>query len=189
MHVNIGKQPVLTLSSLTSCCLLVALCCSRSLTHRQDNIEGLVQVGGAFAGSSAAMWQTKLSGVLNPYPALSNMFPTEVLAQMPTLPLETAVYSFSMGMPSGLVLLPNGMAEGPNHVLVQTPRRSYTVAQQKELLKDMGDDQAALLLDQAMADNKALMSAGPIPGVETYCVYGKAHATGAQCLLILEPAA
>jgi hypothetical protein len=80
---------------------------------------------------------------MNPYPALTNILASpQVLGQLPVFPLEAAVYKFSLGMPSGLTLLPTGEAEGPDHVLVQTPSRSYTVAQQKELLQAMGDDQS-----------------------------------------------
>jgi hypothetical protein len=80
---------------------------------------------------------------MNPYPALTNILASpQVLGQLPVFPLEAAVYKFSLGMPSGLTLLPTGMAEGPDHVLVQTPSRSYTVAQQKELLQAIGDEQS-----------------------------------------------
>jgi hypothetical protein len=119
--------------------LLVHFCSS----CRKDNIQGLVQVGGALAGTGASLWQTKLSGVLNPYPALTNILGNpKTLGQLPVFPLEKAVYKFSLGMPSPLMLMSTGLAEGPDHVLVQTPSRNYTVAQQKELLQAMGDDQS-----------------------------------------------
>jgi hypothetical protein len=81
--------------------------------------------------------------VLNPYPALTNILGNpKALGQLPVFPLEKAVYKFSLGMPSPLMLMSTGEAEGPDHVLVQTPSRNYTVAQQKELLQAMGDDQS-----------------------------------------------
>jgi hypothetical protein len=89
------------------------------------------------------MWQTKLSGVMNPYPALTNILASpQLLGMLPVFPLEQAVYKFSLGMPSALMLMNTGEAEGPDHVLVRTPSRDYTVAQQKELLQAMGDEQS-----------------------------------------------
>ncbi|KAF6251524.1 Lecithin:cholesterol acyltransferase-domain-containing protein [Scenedesmus sp. NREL 46B-D3] len=170
---NCGQKAIIVSHSLGVDVALGMLRRPRLQQWRSDNVQGLVQVGGSFAGAGASMWQTKLSGVLNPYPALTNILaPPQVLGRLPVLPLEAAVYKFSLGMPSAVMLMPTGMAEGPEHVLVRTPSRSYTVAQQKELLQAMGDEQSAQLIDDILAHEREVVAAGPIPGVETYCVYG-----------------
>lgn len=109
--------------------------------YRQQNVRGLILVGPTLSGSGAAAWQTKLSGVLDPYPAWNNMIPGFKLASLPTFPLETAVHQMTLGMPSFALVLPGDQPLGKDHVLVETPSRSYTVGQQKELLMDMGDEQ------------------------------------------------
>uniref|UniRef100_A0A383V969 Lecithin:cholesterol acyltransferase-domain-containing protein n=1 Tax=Tetradesmus obliquus TaxID=3088 RepID=A0A383V969_TETOB len=170
---NCGQKAIILSHSMGVSVALSLLRLNRMQQWRSDNVQGLVQVGGSFAGAGASLWQTKLSGVMNPYPALTNILGSpQALGQLPVFPLEAAVYKFGLGMPSGLTLLPTGQAEGADHVLVQTPSRSYTVAQQKELLQDMGDDQSAELLDGVSAQVRSLLAPGPMPGVETYCVYG-----------------
>jgi hypothetical protein len=75
-------------------------------------------------------------------PALTNQIPAFKLASLPVTPFDAAVYQMSTGMPAFGVLLPGTDGLGRNHVLVKTPSREYTVGQQKELLKDMGDEQS-----------------------------------------------
>ncbi|KAF8067395.1 hypothetical protein HT031_002443 [Scenedesmus sp. PABB004] len=174
---NCGQRAVIISHSMGVNVALRLLRHPRLGAWRRANVRGLVQIGGAFAGASATLWETKLSGTLNPYPAFLNALPPQLVAALPTFPLEAAVYEFSLGMPSGLVLLPTGMAEGRDHVVVATRRRNYTVAQQGQLLRDMGDEQSALLLDASLAANRELLAAGPVPGVETFCVYGTAVPT------------
>lgn len=98
-------------------------------------------VGGTFSGSAAATWQTKLSGVLDAFPAITNSIPEWKLQAIPVNPFEAAVYQMALGMPSFMVVAPNVEPLGKDHVLVKTPSRSYTIGQQKELLEAIGDDQ------------------------------------------------
>lgn len=76
------------------------------------------------------------------FPAWSNLVPDFKLAMLPTFSWEAALYQAALGMPSTAVLMPSASVYGKDHVLVRTPSRSYTVGQQKQLLKDMGDEQA-----------------------------------------------
>jgi hypothetical protein len=75
-------------------------------------------------------------------PALTNQIPAFKLAMLPVTPFDAAVYQMAMGMPAFSVLLPVADGLGRNHVLVKTPSREYTIGQQKELLREMGDEQS-----------------------------------------------
>jgi hypothetical protein len=85
-------------------------------------------------------WLTKLTGVLDSYPAYTTNILQAALAAMPSTPLHQAVYHAWQAAPSSNLVLPAIRAMGRNHVLVTTPSRSYTVGQQKQLLQDMGDE-------------------------------------------------
>lgn len=78
---------------------------------------------------------------MDPFPLLSNQN-AALLNLLPITPYDAAMYQMSMGLPAFGVLLPGSAGLGRSHVLVKTPSRDYTVAQQKELLKDMGDEQS-----------------------------------------------
>ncbi|WIA33911.1 hypothetical protein OEZ86_007010 [Tetradesmus obliquus] len=64
-----------------------------------------------------------------------------------------------------------------DHVLVRTPSRSYTVGQQQELLRDMGADMMANHLDKVQAHTRQLVEGGPVPGIQSFCVYSTAVRT------------
>jgi hypothetical protein len=84
-------------------------------------------------------WLTKLTGVIDPYPAYTTNIPQAAWAAMPSTPLDQALYHVWQATPSFNLVFPAIRAMGRDHVLVTTPSRSYTVGQQKELLQDMGD--------------------------------------------------
>jgi hypothetical protein len=85
-------------------------------------------------------WITKLTGVVDPFPAYTTNIPQSALAALPSTPLDQALYHAWQATPSFNLVFPGIRAMGRDHVLVTTPSRSYTVGQQKELLQDMGDE-------------------------------------------------
>lgn len=97
--------------------------------------------GPTLSGASASTWQSRLSGVMDPFPALTNMIPAFKLSALPVTPYDAAVYKAAFGMPSFLAVTPGYEPLGRSQVLVRTPSREYTVGQQ-ELLRDMGNEQS-----------------------------------------------
>lgn len=81
------------------------------------------------------------------------------------------IYHGSRGLPSMLMLMPNRGLWGKEFVLVHTPSRNYTLGNLTDLFEATGDLQSAELFDQAQVLGQ-LLSKGPVPGVDTHCVYG-----------------
>jgi hypothetical protein len=84
-------------------------------------------------------WITKITGTIDPFPAYTTTVPHLKWDSVPSTALDQAVYQVWQNTPSFNMMLPVTGTMDPDHVLVRTPRRSYTVTQQKELLEDMGD--------------------------------------------------
>jgi hypothetical protein len=84
-------------------------------------------------------WITKITGTMDPFPAYTTTVPQQKWASVPSTALDQAFYQVWQHTPSFNMVLPVIGAMDPDHVLVRTPSRSYTVAQQTELLQDMGD--------------------------------------------------
>lgn len=115
---------------------------SCAMLCRQQYVKAIILAGPTLSGASPSTWQGKLSGIMDPFPALTNMIPAFKLSLLPITPFEAAIYQGLFGMPSFLVVTPGYEPLGRDQVIVRTPSRDYTIGQQKELLRDMGDEQS-----------------------------------------------
>ncbi|KAF8055938.1 hypothetical protein HT031_006577 [Scenedesmus sp. PABB004] len=145
---------------------------------REANVRGWVPVGGPFGGTGATTWMSVLCGdFFKLFPILSNLLRPAVGAKFPITVIGKSVYTFAFGLPSWTFMFPRAATLGADHVVVSTPTRNFTVAEQKELLLTTGNKAGAELLEQSWAMNDAAMAAGPVPGVETFCLYSTAVPT------------
>lgn len=139
---------------------------------REKNVRGWIPVGGPFGGCGATPWLSMLSGdFFKLFPFLSNLLPVGLTSSLKPTVVGKSVYNFAFGLPSWGFMMPRPVALGSDHVVVSTPTRNYTVVEQKQLLLDMGDEGGASIMDDSWRRSEDVLKHGPVPGVETWCLY------------------
>ncbi|WIA40520.1 hypothetical protein OEZ86_013868 [Tetradesmus obliquus] len=143
-----------------------------SLPEVRARVKGFISYAGPFGGTATAI-SPRVSG------ELASLVPPELLQGI-TLPIpgidalvREVTWNGVKGMASLAMLLPYSAAyaNGTDPVVVRTASRSYRVSQMAGLLRDVGDTLLADTFNQTHTLDK-LITAGPIPGVDVYCMYG-----------------
>ncbi|WIA41156.1 hypothetical protein OEZ86_004776 [Tetradesmus obliquus] len=161
---NCGKKAVLIAHSMGTLVTLGLLQNPRFQAWRQQNVKGFVALAPPFAGSALTVAQ-RVAGAER---SQKNDWLDMLMGASPTLDIKWAA---ARGMPSSVMLLPTTPAFPADMVVATTPQRSYTVAQLPELLAATGDQQLVGMYSSVHTLD-TLLAKGPIPGVDTFCIYG-----------------
>eukprot|EP00879_Flechtneria_rotunda_P027996 GHRR01030068.1.p1 GENE.GHRR01030068.1~~GHRR01030068.1.p1 ORF type:complete len:276 (+),score=56.42 GHRR01030068.1:1219-2046(+) len=171
---NCGQKAIVISHSFGANVMAYMLQKPQSQKWKEANIKGWVPVGGPFGGAAATAWVSLLSGdFFKLFPILSNLLPVSLTSQMPTTVVGKSVYKFAFGLPSWGFMFPRRVAFDKEHVVVSTPTKNYTIEDQRQLLLDMGDVHGANLLEHSWNIQEAALQYGPIPGIDTYCLYSE----------------
>uniref|UniRef100_A0A383VUA1 Uncharacterized protein n=1 Tax=Tetradesmus obliquus TaxID=3088 RepID=A0A383VUA1_TETOB len=171
VKLNCGQKAVILAHSMGSNVVLHMLRQQRFQQWRERNIRAVIFAGASIEGIAAMGWMIQLTGTLDASPALTSYIPSPALAQLPPTVLDQAIYQVVQNTPFANLVLPVVGAIDEGHVLVSTPSRNYSVGQQKELLQDMGSEVLAALFDKVQLHTQQLVDAGPVPGIQSFCLY------------------
>lgn len=117
---NCGQKAIIMAHSMGASVILRMLREPRFQAWKQQYVKAFIMAGPTLSGASASTWQSRLSGVMDPFPALTNMVPAFKLSALPVTPYDAAVYQGVFGMPSFLAVTPGYEPLGRSQVLVRT---------------------------------------------------------------------
>ncbi|GBG00634.1 phosphatidylcholine-sterol acyltransferase [Raphidocelis subcapitata] len=178
---NCGQKAVVITHSYGGNVLAAMLHNPQFQEWKDANVRGWVPVGAPFGGCAATNWISQLSGdFFKLFPIIANaLLPPEVTSKWHPTVVGKSLYKLAFGLPTWGWMAPRPEVLGRDHVLVSTPTRNYTVGDQRRLLLDMGDKGGAALLEDSWARSRRVLELGPVPGVETHCLYGVGIPTSA----------
>ncbi|KAI8463527.1 MAG: Lecithin:cholesterol acyltransferase-domain-containing protein [Monoraphidium minutum] len=141
---------------------------------KEENVRGWVPVASPFGGCAATTWLSQLSGdFFKLFPIVANnLLPPAVTSKWHPTVVGKSLYKLAFGMPTWGWMSPRPEVLGKDHMLIMTPTKNYTINDQKKLLLEMGDVGGATLLEDSWSRSRKVLQQGPVPGVETYCLYG-----------------
>eukprot|EP00775_Hariotina_reticulata_P012030 gene12030-12175_t len=163
---NCGKKAIMIGHSMGGLVSLALLRSPRLDAWRQRNIRGYLALATPFGGA-----MTAVNGRISGRGAGLSGNETSERPEGRSGLVTSLAYKATFGMPSVVMMLPYAQALGRDWTVAVTPSATYTVADLKQLLQDIGDTTAVEFFRQVRTLG-ALTQAGPIPGISTHCIYG-----------------